>query len=951
MSSLLKSPLDNAIANAVYNEIQNRSARYYYYLGKTLRWTDELNPPYPVDSFAYELATRNEIITLKEINSTDVAFVIPRKDWVTGQVWDMYDDQYSTEVQGINLIAGGYGYSSTPSITISGGGGTGASAAAVLGDGVIVGITLTSRGSGYTSVPTVTISGGGGEAAIATAVVNIAPSGAQRLEDTNCYVLTDDFNVYKCLDNNNNAISTYKPIGTVVDPVIMPDGYMWKYLYSIPIALRNKFLTDVYMPVVNSIRSQFYSNGEILNLKIDNAGQNYTFANISVTGDGYRSSDPLLLTSLTISNAGSGYTSGATLSIDPPFNGANVWQDSVGILIGQKVEYNNNLYEATVSGTLASPGPSHLSGIVANGTAALKYIGTRATGVLQVTGGVITNYALLGSVYEIQMTDGGLGYNSAPTVALVDSDSEGGGENWWDIDGSGFIGSAVMNGTSVSKIQVMNPGSGYGYAQSLIIGTPWTASTAVTIGQQIFYSNRLYTVTSAGTTHASTAPTIAGAIATIPVTNGGSGYSSSTISVFVGPPDVPGGNQAVATAVVTAGVVTSITVSAGGTGYINPPTVRIVGGGGIGAVLGTPTMQTASNGTATLIYAGVTATGTVQLRYGAGYSSLPAVTITPVSAGSGAHAYFVGVKSNAKLIPLITGGQITSVQIDDGGVGYTYANVSVSGDGTSAAISVDLSPGDINTLQANTELLTPDGRIMAYPVISGGYGYGASFPVTITGDGTGASAIAHVSNGAVSKIEVVNYGLGYKWCKVSFDQGAGFGAVARGVMAPYGGHGKDPITGMFAKTLMFYSNVSKDTNQGFTVNNDYRQLGIIKNPRQFGQYGNLASTLASACYVITANIDITSFSSDMNLTLGDSNGPAFRIVSVNANGALLQSLDNAVPVVGSVFINGAGNTFSASGVTAPTADKYSGNILFIDNKEAFTPTADQNVTLRTVIHF
>lgn len=946
MSSLLKSPLDNAIANAVYNEIQNRSARYYYYLGKSLRWTDELNPPYPVDSFAYELATRNEIITLKEINSTDVAFVIPRKDWVTDQVWDMYDDQYSTEVQGINLIVGGYGYSSTPSITISGGGGTGASAAAVLSNGVIVGITLTSRGSGYTSVPTVTISGGG-EAAIATAVVNIAPSGVQRLEDTNCYVLTDDFNVYKCLDNNNNAISTYKPTGTVVDPVIMPDGYMWKYLYSIPIALRNKFLTDVYMPVVNSIRSQFYSNGEILNLNINNAGQNYTFANISVTGDGYNSSDPLLLTSLTISNAGSGYTSGATLSIDAPFNGANVWQDSVDILIGQRVEYNNNLYEATVSGTLASPGPSHLSGIVANGTAALNYIGTRATGVLQVTGGVITNYALLGSVYEIQITNGGLGYNSAPTVALVDSDSEG-GDNWWDIDGSGFIGSAVMNGTSVSKIQVMNPGSGYGYVQSLIIGSPWKASTAVTIGQQIFYSNRLYTVTSAGTTDASTAPTIAGAIATIPVTNGGSGYSSSTISVFVGPPDVPGGNQAVATAVITAGVVTSITVSAGGTGYINPPTVRIVGGGGIGAVLGTPTMQTASNGTATLIYAGVTATGTVQLRYGAGYSSLPAVTITPVSS---AHAYFVGVKSNAKLIPLITGGQITSVQIDDGGTGYTYANLTITGDGTSAALTADLSPGDLSTLQANTELLTPDGRIMAYPVISGGYGYGSDFPITITGDGTGAAATANVVNGVVTKITVTNYGLGYKWCNVAFDQGSGFGAVARGIMAPYGGHGKDPITGMFAKTLMFYSNVSKDTNQGFTVNNDYRQLGIIKNPRQFGQYGNLASTLASACYVITANIDITSFSSDMNLTLGDSNGPAFRIVSVNANGALLQSLDNAVPVVGSIFINGAENTFSASGVTDPTADKYSGNILFINNEEAFTPTADQNVTLRTVIHF
>lgn len=937
MSSLLKSPLDNSIADAVYNEIQNRSARYYYFLGKTLRWTDEANPPYPIDSYNYELQTRNEIITLKELNSTDVAFVIPRVDWVTGQIWDMYDDQYSTEVQGINLIAGGYGYSSVPTVTITGGGGTGASASAVLSSGSVSSISLNSRGTGYTSVPTVTISGGGGQAASATAVVNIAPSGTQRLENTNCYVLTDDYNVYKCLDNNNNAVSTYKPVGTVVDPVIMPDGYMWKYLYSIPIALRNKFLTDVYMPVVNSIRSQFYSGGEILNITIDNGGKDYSFANITVAGDGYRSSDPLLLTSLTISNPGSGYTTGATLTIAPPFNGANLWTADVGILLGQKVEYNNNLYECTVSGTTASPAPNHKSGIVANGTAGLKYIGTRATGTLTTSGGAITGYTLNGSVLDITMTNGGLGYTSTPTLNM-----SGGG-------GSGFVGQAIMNGTSVSRVSVANSGEDYTSVPTLTFGTPWTASTAVTIGSQIYQSNRLYTVTASGTT-GSSAPTISGAIASIPVTNGGSGYTSSP-AFTVSAPDVVGGNTAVVTAVVSGGVVTSITISSGGTGYINPPTITFSGGGGTGLILGTPVMQTVANGTATLKYAGVTATGTVVLKYGSGYSALPDVTITPVSAGAGATAYFVGAKSEAKLIPLIADGQITSVQIDDGGVGYTYANLTVNGDGESCLLSADLSPGDINTLQANTELLTPDGRIMAYPVISGGYGYGSDFPVTITGDGTGAAATAHVLNGKVNKIEVTNYGLGYRWCKVSFEEGSGTGAVARGIMAPYGGHGKDPITGMFAKKLMFYSNVSKDTNQGFTVNNDFRQLGLIKNPRQFGQYGNLTSTLASACYVVTAFIDTTDFTQDMTVNLGESDGPLFRIVALTSTGALLQSLDNAVPVVGNVFLNADGNTFSASGVTPPTADKYSGHMLFIDNKVAFTPTADQNVTLRTVINF
>jgi len=947
MSSLLKSPLDLSIANAVYNEIQNRSARYYYFLGKTLTWPVDTAPPLPVDSVDYELKTRNEIITLKEVKSTDVAFVIPRFDWVTGTIWDMYDDQYSTEVQGINLVAGGYGYSSTPTVTINGGGGNGATAVATLSSGVVSGITLTNKGIGYTSVPTVVVSGGGGNNCVASAVVTIAPSGAQRLEDSHCYVLTDDFNVYKCLDNNNRAISTYKPVGTVVDPVNMPDGYMWKYLYSIPIALRNKFLTDVYMPVVNSIRSQFYSGGEILNVRLDNQGQSYTFANITVSGDGYRASDPALISNMVISNGGTGYTSGATMNIDPPISGANTWTNGVQVLLGQSVEYNNNLYTATVTGTLANPGPTHRTGIVANGTAALKYVGTRATGTVTVSGGVVTGYTLNGNLYDVTMTSGGLGYSSAPTATL-----SGGG-------GSGAVIQSVMSGTSVGRIQVLDPGYNYTSAPSLVLGTAWTSSTAVTVGQQIYYSNRLYTVTVAGTTHASATPTINGAVASIAMTSVGSGYSSGTPpTITISAPDVSGGTQAVATPVIVSGQITGLIVTAGGSGYINPPIVTISATVGTGAVAGAATLQTATNGTATLRYAGVTATGTINLRYGAGYKVAPGVSISPVSGGGGATAYFVAPPSKAKLIPIIVGGAIASVQIDDGGTGYTYANLTVTGDGNgggtnpnTAQLTADLSPGDLNTLQANTELLTPDGRIMAYPVISGGYGYGSNFPVTITGDGTGAAATATAVNGAITKITVTNYGLGYRWCKVAFDQGSGFGAVARGIMAPYGGHGKDPITGMSAKTLMFYTNVSKDTNQGYAVNNDFRQLGIIKNPRQFGAYGNLATSLASACYLITGFIDTTNFVADQTLTLGTSTGPVFRIVAVTTTGVLLQSIDNAVPAIGSVFINIAGNTFTASGVTAPTADKYSGNILFIDNKQAFTPTSDQNVTLRTVVHF
>ena len=851
-SALLKSSLHNSIAKGLYNEIQTRTAKYYYFLGKTLQWPQELSPPTPIDSRKYDLDVRNEIITMKEIRSTDVAFIVDRINWQSNVVYDMFDDNYCDQLDGINLISGGFGYADAPTVNITGGGGVGATAISYIANGVVVAIELTNPGRGYISNPTVTLTGGGGEGATATAVVPISFSGKQRMEDCNFYVVTDEFNVYKCLDNNNNAASTFKPVGTTVDPVIMPDGYMWKYMYSIPIALRNKFLTEAYMPVVTAIRPQFYSSGAIQTVKIDKRGQNYTYANISVSGDGYRELDPLFIIGSNVSNEGSGYTT-ATVDIAAPF-ASSTWTSGIGVLLGQKYKHGNNIYEVTLPGTTATPAPTHGSGIVSNGTAALKYIGTVARATATVSANKVTAINLIGAVREVAITDGGLGYTNTPSVSFT-----GGG-------GSGATASIVMSGTSVRTVVISNSGDNYTSVPSVTFGTAWTAATALTLQQQVYVANRLYTVTTAGTT---------------------------------------------------------------------------------GSVAPTHTSGSASSGTATLAYAGRPATGTVALRFGTGYSSLPNVTINS-STGTGAAAYLSGVKSEAKLLPLLNGGEIVGVEIEDGGIGYTYANLTVTGDGTNAELSADLSPGDVSTLQANTELLTIDGRIMSIKVISGGYGY-AGATVSITGDGTGAAAEAITENGKIKKIRITNYGQGYRWAKVEIS-GSGFGATARAIITDFGGHGKDSINGLYARSLMFYSNVSRDKNQGFDVNNDFRQIGIIKNPRQFGSTYSLDSILASACFVVNGAINTNNFVKDQTIYLANT-GARFRIVNLTSNSALVQSLDNAIPLVGSVLTNDASQNFTVSGLTLPTVDKYSGDLLFVDNKQAFTPTADQTVTLRTVIKF
>ena len=83
-------------------------------------------------------------------------------------------------VTAVQIINGGSGYTSAPSVSISGGGGTGATASATVSGGIVTAITVTSAGSGYTSEPSISFSGGGGAGATAKVIVPAAviPSGS-----------------------------------------------------------------------------------------------------------------------------------------------------------------------------------------------------------------------------------------------------------------------------------------------------------------------------------------------------------------------------------------------------------------------------------------------------------------------------------------------------------------------------------------------------------------------------------------------------------------------------------------------------------------------------------------------------------------------------------------------------------------------------------------------------
>lgn len=863
-SSLIKTILHKSLAEGVYRDLVNRTSNYYYFLGKTLEWEDELNPPYPVDSYAYEKFIRSEIITFKQISPSDIAFVIPRINWTTGVIYDMYDDEYSDQLSGVNIISGGQGYTSTPTLTVVGGGGQGAQFTAAISNGQIVSVETVSRGFGYISEPTIIINGGGGFNAVLSAVLNKSATGSSKLEDSTFYVMTDQFNVYKCIDNNNNSRSTVKPLGTSVSPIKTADGYVWKFMYNVPINLRNKFLSDTQIPVVSALTNQFYTNGTLDNIVITNKGSGYTSANINVLGDGYREEDPVYLTGITINNPGSGYLT-PTITISDPVTDATSFIPNIAVFLGQLLyTASGDFYEVVTPGTVSFVEPSHKKGTVQNGTSALKFVGTRAKGIVTISNGQLTDITLIGAVREIVISNGGSGYTNPPTVSFI-----GGG-------GAGAQAAVKLNTQtgSVLYAEIINPGDNYVNTPDVIFGNEWTSGLTVNVGEQYFIANRLYTVTASGV---------------------------------------------------------------------------------LGSIAPTHTSGSASNGNATLVYAGTPAIGNVIRRFGAGYSGAPIVTIAETG-GSGASVSFSTSKSEAKLLPVLDNGQLIGVIAENPGIGYSNVTITVSGDGQGAVLTPDLNIGNISSLQANNEILAISGTIDAIKIISGGYGYGVAL-VSIEGDGTGATAEAVVDNttGRITKINITNPGRNYTFATVTIT-GNGFGAKARAIMSPYGGHGKNSPDELFARTLMFYSNVSTDLNQGISINNDYRQVGIIKNPRIYGDQIRFQGNVGSACFIVEALVNTTAFPPDENIFVNRTIGSTtyvrkYRVVSSSPSNILLQSLDNDTPLINDTFVNSNGQTFTVNSVGNPTVDKYSGQMMFIDNKAGFTPSADETVTLRTVIRF
>lgn len=875
--SIAKSGLKSAIIEALYNEILTNSNNYYYFLGRTLAWNEEDVLEDPQIDLAYEADVRAEMILLKKITSADVSYIIPRHNWNSGTVFDMYDDQIgrtqavssaSWTSGKVTINAPDHGFVEGDIVKI-----TGITPDSYNGKYVVT--FAQSNRFEYDAEFTDNVYASGG------LITRCSTLGNETLEDSKFYCMTSDYHVYKCLDNNGGAPSTVKPYSTSPGRLILSDGYIWKYMYTVPIASRNKFMTLFDIPVTTAIKAPYYSRGSINSVTVNAYGLDYTpgSTTLRVYGNGYLEENPLRILGLNITEPGEGYITDPIAYSDDPF-ASEAFAIETEVLQGVYLKAGKHIYKTISAGTTGLSAPTHTSGeIIYNGTVALQYVGTTLTIELTRTGDAITDATLLGMLGYINVTNPGFGYTTAPNISITGN-------------GTNAEASCNVSEGRISNITIENRGEDYTLMQvtfdpPMVEDATWTSEATVSLNEILEYDGNFYEVTN---------------------------------------------------------------VDAGTTLGITPPVHN---------------SGTVTNGDVELTFVAATATGTADIFYGYGYSQTPEIYVSSAPIGGiTTELSAATIKTDALLAPVIVNGQIVSAIVINGGVGYTSATIEAIGAGEGALLSPNLSYGDLNTNQANIELLAVPGTIDAIKITNPGTGYFASNAVvTITGDGEGAEATATVIGGKLSSITVTNTGSGYTHAMVTIsapDAEDGVQAKARAIVSPVDGHGKNAVEELGASDISLFSSIAAELNQGFTVTNDYRQLGILKNPQQFATNKRLNTVLGSACYAVNVSYPGSDGSNiPLDTDLLDENNNRFRVVAIvtgsNSCSLLLQSVDNAELQLAQnlyfIINEEISGTLSINNLVAPTANKYTGSMLFIDNRNAFVPNIEQTLAMKTAIRF
>ena len=270
---------------------------------------------------------------------------------------------------------------------------------------------------------------------------------------------------------------------------------------------------------------------------------------------------------------------------------------------------------------------------------------------------------------------------------------------------------------------------------------------------------------------------------------------------------------------------------------------------------------------------------------------------------------------------------------------------------------------------------------------------------SIKGDGTGG-IVKFITNGSggITSAEIQARGSGYTYANVLLGNGNLFSNVglttavatvsgwkgALEVILPHlGGHGKDHELELNAKRVMTNIRLTYSEGSGdFPVDNDFRRIGILKDPYNFGTTTFSTADTLSGLKALKINGATADFIPDERIQQTVSGGTAFGTVvswtldsGSTVNGVLkyIQTNDNHTDsgVVRAFASNGAnaitgalsaasgtvntsyagallGATFAA-GLANPEVENNSGEVIYVENRRLITRAPDHIEDIKLVI--
>ena len=287
---------------------------------------------------------------------------------------------------------------------------------------------------------------------------------------------------------------------------------------------------------------------------------------------------------------------------------------------------------------------------------------------------------------------------------------------------------------------------------------------------------------------------------------------------------------------------------------------------------------------------------------------------------------------------------------------------------------------------------------------------GTKNAVPIRGDGSDGLASVTFINGNPSAVQVTNGGSGYSFGTLDLDDVVtGSGASFSVIVPPPGGHGSDIYRELGANKVLVYSRIENSdvTNPDFPTGNQFARIGIIENPLQFGSTNLLTASSAAGVYglrlvgaattsmsvavdgQVTQTVGVGStavgqiigydpvtkslqYWQDRSLALDTSTGskPTYgyrlnkftstpgaggntNVTVTTTTGTSTLPIDTGFTGV-STTVNSRTYYFGQSysnGLANPEIKKYSGNMIYIDQRPEATRATNQREDIKIILEF